>query len=173
MGEYETLCHREKQIIQNASLKYKRNANHIKNDNTICNSRISDKSDVNYGKNCRNAANDTIIAKTPTNVCNGQQIKSKSLDVSLEDVLNCNDIQIETTNDAKGEDRVRTEVDKESDLPSTGTQTIPRMMAKSNLKLSKSVPVSQSNSSECVSDQSTGQSLARRMSDDRDFVTKL
>lgn len=184
MNEYELLCHRERQLLLNASMN-----NNNKNNNNLSLSSVnnlSHKNDNNFSSNannCQNLSNNlnevlsTGHVAIKTNVC---QNKCKSLDVSLEDVLNCNDIQIETfndTNDIKLEEKLSNEAIEGKGDSQDITSTIPRTKkCESSVKSSKSLPVSQSNSFDCILDGSQVESLAkttRSLAEDRDFVTKL
>ncbi|CAG2166857.1 unnamed protein product [Oppiella nova] len=180
MSEYELLCQRERQLVRNASaLAHTRGANNLSKTSN------NDKSDAKHHSNHvnnsqQNITNNNTLNTSPNEiqlqfVSNKQTFsaenKCKSLDTSLDDVLNCNDIVIETTGAGDDDDDDRGLVAEQEVL-----STIPRTQHRNRGSgvggkcVSKSVPVSQSNSFESIL---SDHNIQHSMAEDRDFVTKL
>jgi hypothetical protein len=163
MNEYELLCEREKQLLLNS---------------TIGNNKTA-KYDDNYSSSDSNHLNNTSLTITTNSShnidnkksLNSPTMKCKSLDVSLEDVLNCNDITIETSDELNNEEIkcIDSSFDQLINDQFESSATLPRV--KKCITQSKSLPVSTATSFDCLSDDNC--QTNHSMADDRDFVTKL
>jgi len=126
----------------------------------------TDSSSQNDRNNISNTSTNNHNNKKSTN---SPTIKCKSLDVSLEDVLNCNDITIETTDEINTEFIDSYHDQQVSEQFECSSATLPRM--KKCVNQSKSLPTSTATSFDCLSDDNCQRNHS--MADDRDFVTKL
>ncbi|XP_054166567.1 uncharacterized protein LOC128964033 [Oppia nitens] len=194
MSEYELLCQRERQLLLNASIITSTGVgNHgCRQSSTIMSNKLTNSTQIgshNSGHSCPQIVNNNINhnhiinenrinaitrhdCPLKTGGCIPQQPKCKSLDL-LEDAINCNDIHLEPTDDDEeddGQHRMREEVDRPID---DTMATLPRTKKYGSCVGSKSLPVSQSNSTDCILGNDINDSTNRSLAEDKDFVTKL
>ncbi|RWS28820.1 hypothetical protein B4U80_01268 [Leptotrombidium deliense] len=168
VSEYELLCNREKQLLKSMNTE---------SADVAGKSAVEDEFCI------------TSLKKSPR-----ISAKSKSLDSSLEDVLNSNDISISCSNES-----IKNLVNSSSSVacddsdglqssPTKYTATLPRTLKKVNKVSTKNLPPSTSHSFDCLQDDDCSGHCSRSItpvnnlfpaksepntSEDKDFVTRL